>query len=124
MNSEELSPLNNKPSIIKNLPMPLKILLIIFVGIVAVIFALRVGRFLHCISPGVICEHFPPTMSPEMITTQVASQYKLAIEDINAGRYEIAKQRLEYIVYHDPEYSGAKEKLLEVEKILQLTPTP
>ena len=56
-----------------------------------------------------------------MMATQIHDQYEYAIQqDMNLGRYEAARQRLEYILSKDPEYPGAKEKLLEVEKCSKL----
>lgn len=58
---------------------------------------------------------------------QVAEQYQYALVDIQFGRYEAARQRLEYIIEHDPEFPGAKDKLTEVlvlSTIPTATPTP
>ncbi len=63
-------------------------------------------------------------MSPEIQLTIVAKQYDMAVQDINAERFERAKQRLEYILQVDPEYSGATEHLSEVEKLLATPPSP
>jgi tetratricopeptide (TPR) repeat protein len=60
-------------------------------------------------------------------------QYQLAMEDLEAGRYEIARQRLEYISRLDPTYPGIAEKLAEALLVLNaptatpiviITPTP
>jgi hypothetical protein len=59
-----------------------------------------------------------------MIATVAASEYELAIQEIKEGKYGIAKQRLEYVVRYAPENVDAKEKLLEVKKLLQATLTP
>ncbi len=40
-------------------------------------------------------------------------QFQLALDDIAAGRYENARQRLEYISRLDPSYPGVAEKLAE-----------
>ena len=45
---------------------------------------------------------------------QVNEQYTLALTDIEFGRFETAKQRLEYIIAKDPNYPGAQEKLTQV----------
>ena len=122
MKSEQANTEKSKIATIKNLPSPIKILLAIFISAIVLVLLLKIGGFVYCHTVA-ICDS-RPTMSPEIIATQVSSQYELAIQDINDGRYEIAKQRLEYILYHEPNYSDAKEKLSEVEKILKLTPTP
>jgi len=72
--------------------------------------------------------------SREKITRQVSDeQYQLALEDLEAGRYEIARQRLEYVSRLDPSYPGVAEKLAEALLILNAptatavvvsTPTP
>jgi len=49
-----------------------------------------------------------------IISQQLAEQYTLAIVDIESGRYEVAKQRLEFIINHDPSYAGAQQRLTEV----------
>jgi tetratricopeptide (TPR) repeat protein len=62
---------------------------------------------------------------------QLTEQFQFVNEDIEAGRYKIAQQRLEYILLKDPSFPGAKEKLTEVlvqislqEGIQSPTPTP
>jgi tetratricopeptide (TPR) repeat protein len=46
--------------------------------------------------------------------TVLAEQFQFALVDINYGRYEAAKQRLEYIIANDSNYPGASQKLTEV----------
>ncbi|MCZ2127028.1 MAG: hypothetical protein LC099_04550 [Anaerolineales bacterium] len=48
------------------------------------------------------------------IIPKLSEQYSLALVDIQFGRYENAQQRLEYVLQHDPNFPGAKEKLAEV----------
>ena len=43
------------------------------------------------------------------LTTQV--QFDLALADLEAGRHHLAKQRLEYVIAHDPQFPGALEEL-------------
>jgi len=62
-----------------------------------------------------------------VISGQLAEQYQFALVDIEFGRYEAAKQRLEFIISHDPNYPGASAKLTEVlvlSVIPTFTPTP
>jgi|APDOM4702015118_1054815.scaffolds.fasta_scaffold06497_3 tetratricopeptide (TPR) repeat protein len=49
-----------------------------------------------------------------VVTQQLTEQFQFVDEDIQAGRYEIAKQRLEFIMAHDPSFPGVQEKLTEV----------
>ncbi len=52
------------------------------------------------------------------------SQFQLGIEDLEAGRYEIARQRFEFIVSQDPNYPGITEKLVAVMEVIYATGTP
>ena len=62
------------------------------------------------------------------ITGQAAQeQFDLAVADLEAGRYEIARQRLEYLIRLDPSFPGAAERLVEALLALSpaiATPTP
>ena len=57
------------------------------------------------------------------IMQQLGEQYQNTLIDIQFGRYEIAKQRLEWIISNDPSFPGAQEKLTEV-LVLKNQPTP
>jgi tetratricopeptide (TPR) repeat protein len=68
-----------------------------------------------------------------VVTQQLTEQFKFATDDIQAGRYEIARQRLEFIISNDPGFPGAQEKLTQVLVLMNaptltvtpsLTPTP
>jgi len=60
--------------------------------------------------------------------TQVArsldEQFTLSQEDVAEGRYEIARQRLEYILGEAPNYPGAQAMLADVIVKQQISPTP
>ena len=58
-----------------------------------------------------------------IMTTQLSEQFSFALVDIQFGRYENARQRLEYIIQRDPNFPGAQEKLTEV-LVLSSIPTP
>src|SRR5689334_18134595 len=58
-----------------------------------------------------------------IISRQVTEQYQFALVDIEFGRYESARARLEFIISKDPGYPGASEKLTEV-LVLSSIPTP
>ncbi len=49
-----------------------------------------------------------------LIGTQLSEQFQFALVDINFGRYDAARQRLEFIIAHEPNYPGASQKLTEV----------
>jgi tetratricopeptide (TPR) repeat protein len=57
------------------------------------------------------------------VMQQLGEQYQNAIIDIQFARYEIAKQRLEWIISKNPSFPGAQEKLTEV-LVLSNQPTP
>jgi len=40
-------------------------------------------------------------------------QWRLALEDLDAGRYELARQRIEYVIRLDPTYPDAAPRLAE-----------
>ena len=52
--------------------------------------------------------------SAQAMSQQLAEQYQGALVDIEFGRYELAKQRLDWIIANDPNFPGAQEKLTEV----------
>ena len=45
---------------------------------------------------------------------QLGEQFQFALVDMQFGRYENAKQRLEFIIEKDPTFPGVQEKLTEV----------
>src|SRR5574341_1024445 len=50
----------------------------------------------------------------DTLSQQLTDQFQFVEEDIQVGHYEIARQRLEYILSKDPSFPGAQEKLTEV----------
>ena len=57
----------------------------------------------------------------------IEEQFTLGIADLEAGRYDLARQRFEAILRQDPAYPGAEERLIEAFVNLDvptLTPTP
>ena len=54
---------------------------------------------------------------------RIGEQFQYALVDIEFGRYEIAKQRLEWIISKDSTFPGAQDKLTEV-LVLMNQPTP
>lgn len=55
---------------------------------------------------------------------QLDEQIAAARQDMEAGRYEIARQRLEWILSKDASYPGVSELLVEAQVRLSITPTP
>ncbi len=58
-----------------------------------------------------------------VIMQQLGEQYQNTLIDIQFGRFEIARQRLEWIISNDPIFPGAQEKLTEV-LVSMNQPTP
>ncbi len=58
------------------------------------------------------------------LAVAAAEQYELGILDMQAGRYEVARQRFEYVIGLDPTYPGVTDKLAEVLLVLNATATP
>lgn len=61
------------------------------------------------------------------VTQGLLEQFQLALVDIQFQRYEVAKQRLEYILSIDPNFPMAQQKLAEVlvqMSIPTVTPSP
>src|SRR5215207_6133092 len=57
------------------------------------------------------------------ITQQLGEQFQYALVDIEFQRYENARQRLDFILAHDPNFPGVQEKLTQV-LVLMNQPTP
>ncbi len=51
-------------------------------------------------------------------------QFVLGVQDLEAGRYEIAKQRFEFILQQDPQFPGAMDQLTLALQVLHSTATP
>jgi len=54
----------------------------------------------------------------------ISEQYSLALSEIEDGQFFRARQRLEYIIDHDPNYPGVTDTLAEVLLLLNATATP
>ena len=59
-----------------------------------------------------------------LVASQLGDQFKLVQQDMTAGRYSVARQRLEFIIGQDPSFPGASEKLAEVLVKQAITPSP
>jgi tetratricopeptide (TPR) repeat protein len=61
-------------------------------------------------------------------TTQVAievkRQFDMGVEDMKAGRYEVARQRVEWVLAQDGDYPGATDLLTSILLLLNTTATP
>jgi tetratricopeptide (TPR) repeat protein len=60
--------------------------------------------------------------------TQVAlaieEQYDLGVQDMEAGNYEVARQRFDYVIQIDPNHPGVLDRMAEVLLVLNATATP
>jgi len=54
----------------------------------------------------------------------IAEQYALAVQDMDAGRFDFARQRFEYVLAKDPAFPGASDGLSRVMAVLYATATP
>jgi tetratricopeptide (TPR) repeat protein len=54
----------------------------------------------------------------------IVEQYQLGLLDFQAGRYEVAQQRFEWVLSQDTGFPGAAERLGDVRAILYATATP
>ncbi|UYN91647.1 MAG: hypothetical protein KIT70_09845 [Anaerolineales bacterium] len=70
-------------------------------------------------SEGRTIMHATATMQAGMYMLE---QYNLAMEDMTAGRYDLARQRLEFIYQQNQRFLDTGVKLIEVLQILQNTP--
>jgi tetratricopeptide (TPR) repeat protein len=60
-----------------------------------------------------------------VMAQQLGEQFQFALVDIEFGRYENARQRLEWIIQNDPSFPGAADELTRVLVLMnQPTPTP
>lgn len=60
-----------------------------------------------------------------VMSEQLSEQFTFALVDIQFGRYENARQRLEWIIQNDPSFPGAQQELTNVLVLMnQPTPTP
>ncbi|UCF28431.1 MAG: hypothetical protein JSW42_01725, partial [Chloroflexota bacterium] len=58
------------------------------------------------------------------VAQQVEEQYQLGLQDVEAKRYELARQRFEYVIQLDPNYPGVTEQLTLVLLEINTTATP
>jgi tetratricopeptide (TPR) repeat protein len=60
-----------------------------------------------------------------VMAQQLGEQFQYALVDIEFDRYENARQRLEWIIQHDPSFPGAQDQLTRVLVLINVpTPTP
>ena len=62
--------------------------------------------------------------SSTLTTGEIQSQYNRGLEDMSAGRYDLARQRFEWVIQHDPGFPGATDRLAEVIMRISITASP
>lgn len=60
----------------------------------------------------------------EQVAMVTTTQFELGVADLNAGRYDMARKRFEYIIQVNPEFPGIEEKLAEVLLKMATVATP
>lgn len=55
---------------------------------------------------------------------QIQEQYDLGLQDLEAGNYEVALQRFEYVLAQDPNFPGITEQMAAAMQVLYSTATP
>jgi hypothetical protein len=58
------------------------------------------------------------------VAQQVEEQFQLGLQDLEAKRYDLARQRFEYVIQLDPNYPGVTEQLALVLLEINTTATP
>jgi hypothetical protein len=55
---------------------------------------------------------------------QIHEQYNLAMDDLQAGRDELARQRFQWVIEHNPHYPGAADQLADIMFRMGITASP
>jgi tetratricopeptide (TPR) repeat protein len=67
---------------------------------------------------------FQAYRATQQVEISLEEQYNLGLQDLAEGRYEVARQRFEYIIAHDPSFPGITDKLADSMAVLYSTATP
>ncbi|MCC6147615.1 MAG: hypothetical protein IT308_08625 [Anaerolineaceae bacterium] len=60
----------------------------------------------------------------DQVALLTTTQYQLGLQDLEAKRLNVARQRFEYVIEIDPNFPGAQEKLTEVMLAIAMVATP
>lgn len=63
-------------------------------------------------------------MAGDLSAQALAEQFALGVSDLEAGRYQVARQRLDFVMKQDPTYPGLAEHMATLLTILYATATP
>jgi tetratricopeptide (TPR) repeat protein len=58
------------------------------------------------------------------VTGQMAEQYQLGLQAMEAGQYEVARVHFEFIIDNDPNFPGVQAAYTELLLRIQISPTP
>ena len=58
------------------------------------------------------------------VAVAIEEQFDLGVQDMEAGNYEVARQRFDYVIQIDPNYPGVLDRMAEVLLVLNATATP
>jgi len=58
------------------------------------------------------------------VNAQADEQFQLGLQDMQAGRYDLARQRFEYVIELNPAYPGVTDKLADALLYMSATATP
>jgi tetratricopeptide (TPR) repeat protein len=87
-------------------------------GVIVLLVAATLGGYAKAISDRI-------KNQSAVMSEQLSEQFTYALVDIQFGRYENAKQRLEWIIQNDPSFPDAQQQLTNVLVLMnQPTPTP
>jgi len=59
-----------------------------------------------------------------LMAQSIQEQFDLGLQDMQAGRYDLARQRFEYVIQLEPDFPGVTDKLADVLVLLNATATP
>jgi hypothetical protein len=92
----------------------------LWIGVLIVVALIIVGAICGGSSGILTRQHAEATL----VAGSLDEQWTLSQQDIQAARYSIARQRLEFILKEKPNYPGAQDLLAKVIVMEQITPTP
>jgi hypothetical protein len=92
----------------------------ILLGILVVLVLGASGGFIgYQVAIGMRLQH-----QTSQVTLTAAAQFQLAQADIAAGNYDVARQRLEYVIQLDPNFPGGFDTLTQVMLVMAETAVP
>ena len=50
------------------------------------------------------------------VAVAIEEQFDLGVQDMEAGNYEVARQRFDYVIQIDPNYPGVLDRMAEVKR--------